>query len=53
MLHILNDITGVQEIVLSSQESAIKFYETLGSEVYGDAYYDARILHQDMYKKLS
>jgi predicted GNAT family N-acyltransferase len=53
MLHILNEVTGVKEIVLSSQENAIKFCEKLGFEVYGDPYYDARIPHQDMYKKLS
>jgi len=53
MLYILNDISGVKEIVLSSQENVIKFYEKLGFKIYGDSYYDARILHRDMYKKLS
>ena len=48
MRYIIDDITEVKEIVLSSQESAVKFYEALGFELYGDPYYDARILHRDM-----
>lgn len=48
MLYIIDNITQVEEIVLSSQESAIKFYEKLGFKPYGDLYYDARIPHRDM-----
>lgn len=52
MLYIIDNITGVKEIILSSQIDAIKFYERLGFEVFGDEYYDARILHKDMKKIL-
>lgn len=48
MVYIIDDISGVKEIVLSSQTSAIKFYEGLGFETFGDEYYDARIPHRDM-----
>lgn len=34
--------------VLGSQVHALSFYEKLGFEAYGNEYYDAGILHQDM-----
>ncbi len=51
-MYIIDSITGVKEIILSSQINVIKFYEKLGFETFGDEYYDARIPLRDMKKLL-
>lgn len=43
---------GLTAVVLSSQVSAIPFYETLGYVAHGDVYEDAGIPHRDMTKRL-
>lgn len=44
--------TGVTELVLSSQDHAIGFYEKLGYNTEGDFYMDEHCPHIDMRKKL-
>lgn len=43
---------GLKSVVLSSQVSAIPFYERLGYAAHGDVYVDAGIDHRDMRKAL-
>lgn len=43
---------GMKTVVLSSQVSAIPFYERLGYAAHGDVYKDAGIDHRDMSKSL-
>lgn len=43
---------GCATVVLSSQVTAIPFYERLGFKAHGDVYDDAGLPHRDMTKKL-
>ena len=43
---------GLSSVVLSSQVSAVPFYERLGYVAHGPVYVDAGIDHRDMTKKL-
>lgn len=48
ILAVIKAEAKVSIAVLGSQIHALSFYKKLGFEAYGDEYYDAGILHQDM-----